>query len=80
MGTRKQDRRFLYRWMPTLENYFHYRNLDVSTVKELAKHWVPQVVKQFKKKSSHLVMDDIKDSIGELKHYRDTIFRLDLAP
>jgi len=71
-----QDRRFLYHWMPNLERYFHYRNLDVSTIKELAKHWAPAIAKQFKKKSSHLAMDDVKESIAELRHYRDTFFQL----
>lgn len=70
-----QDRRFLYRHMPKLERYFHYRNLDVSTIKELAKHWKPDIVKQFKKKSVHLAMEDIKESIAELRHYRETFFR-----
>lgn len=72
-----QDRRFLYRHMPKLEQYFHYRNLDVSTVKELAKHWKPEILKQFKKKSKHIAMEDIKESIAEMKHYRDTFFILD---
>lgn len=72
-----QDRRFLYRHMPKLERYFHYRNLDVSTVKELAKHWKPDIVKLFKKKSKHEAMEDIKESIEELKHYRGTFFLLD---
>lgn len=71
-----QDRRFLYRYMPKLEQYFHYRNLDVSTVKELAKHWSPEVARQFKKKSIHLAMEDIKESIEELRHYRETFFRI----
>ncbi len=71
-----QDRRFMFRTMPKLEQYFHYRNLDVSTVKELAKHWAPHIAKQFKKKSVHLAMDDIKESIAELQHYRDNFFRL----
>jgi len=71
-----QDRRFLFRTMPKLEQYFHYRNLDVSTVKELAKHWKPEIVKLFKKKSTHLAMDDIKESIAEMQHYHDTFFRL----
>ena len=66
-----QDRRFLARWMPTLETYFHYRNLDVSTIKELAKRWKPDLVKGLKKQSTHLAMDDIKDSIHELKYYKD---------
>jgi oligoribonuclease len=65
-----QDRRFMARWMPTLENFFHYRNLDVSTLKELASRWAPEVLEGFKKESSHLAMDDIRDSIEELKHYR----------
>ena len=69
-----QDRRFLHRCMPKLEQYFHYRNLDVSTIKELAKHWKPNITKQFKKKSSHLALSDIKDSIAELLHYKNTFF------
>lgn len=72
-----QDRRFLCRYMPKLENYFHYRNLDVSTVKELAKYWKPRIVSKFKKKSAHLAMADIKESINELKHYREHLFKLD---
>lgn len=66
-----QDRRFLWRYMPELESYFHYRNLDVSSVKELAKRWQPEVIKGFKKKSKHLALSDIIDSINELKYYRD---------
>lgn len=73
-----QDRRFLYRHMSKLEKYFHYRNLDVSTIKELAKHWKPDIVKLFKKKSKHIAMEDIKESIEELKHYRETFFLLEL--
>ena len=65
-----QDRRFLANYMPTLEAYFHYRNLDVSTLKELALRWSPQLAKGFKKKSKHLALDDIKDSIEELAYYR----------
>ncbi len=71
-----QDRRFMARSMPTLEAFFHYRNLDVSTLKELARRWSPEVYKGFNKDSSHLAMDDIRDSINELKHYRDTFIRL----
>lgn len=71
-----QDRRFLYRYMPKLEKYFHYRNLDVSTVKELARRWAPEVSKGFKKESKHLALDDIRDSIEEMKYYRDTFFKL----
>lgn len=70
-----QDRRFLVRGMPELERYFHYRNLDVSTLKELARRWAPEVLKGVKKSSSHLAMDDIKDSIAELLHYRSTFIR-----
>lgn len=66
-----QDRRFLYRYMPELEIYFHYRNLDVSTLKELARRWVPEVYKGFKKKGVHQALDDIKESIDELKYYRE---------
>ena len=71
-----QDRRFMARIMPELEAFFHYRNLDVSTLKELARRWAPKVEKSFKKKSSHLAMDDIKDSIRELEHYREHLFDL----
>jgi len=66
-----QDRRFLYRSMPKLEAFFHYRNLDVSTLKELAARWAPHVKDAFKKKNSHLAMDDILESIAELKFYRE---------
>ncbi|MBC6905824.1 oligoribonuclease [Saccharophagus sp. K07] len=69
-----QDRRFLARYMPRLEAYFMYRNLDVSTLKELTKRWYPDVP-GFSKKSSHLALDDIRDSIAELKHYRNTVLR-----
>ena len=65
-----QDRRFLYRHMPTLEAYFHYRNLDVSTLKILADLWAPAVKESFQKKGSHLALDDIRESIAELRHYR----------
>ena len=71
-----QDRRFLVRGMPQLEAYFHYRNLDVSTIKELARRWRPDVLAGVKKTSAHLALDDIKDSIAELQHYRDTFFKL----
>jgi oligoribonuclease len=71
-----QDRRFLYRWMPKLEAYFHYRNLDVSTVKVLAQHWQPGLVQQFKKKTPHLAMGDIKESIQELQFYREKFFHI----
>lgn len=65
-----QDRRFLVRYMPELANYFHYRNLDVSTLKELVKRWKPELMNGFNKKASHLAMDDIHDSIQELAYYR----------
>lgn len=71
-----QDRRFLANYMPKLERYFHYRNLDVSSVKELARRWRPQVLDGVKKSGAHLALDDIRDSIEELKHYRDTFFKL----
>lgn len=71
-----QDRRFMARLMPDLEAFFHYRNLDVSSFKELAKRWAPDVAKGYKKSGNHLAMDDIKDSIRELQHYRDTMMTL----
>jgi oligoribonuclease len=69
-----QDRRFLARWMPALEKFFHYRNLDVSTLKELAKRWAPDIASGFKKESAHIALSDIKDSIEELEYYRRTLF------
>lgn len=66
-----QDRRFLCRYMPELADYFHYRNLDVSTLKELVKRWQPKLINGVKKKSEHLAVDDIKDSIAELVYYRE---------
>ncbi|MBX2809989.1 MAG: oligoribonuclease [Cellvibrionaceae bacterium] len=69
-----QDRRFLAKYMPDVERYFHYRNLDVSTVKELAKRWQPSILNGVVKQSAHLALDDIRDSINELKHYRETFF------
>ena len=70
-----QDRRFLYRYMPKLEEFFHYRNLDVSTLKELARRWKPEALKGFKKSATHLALDDIRESIAELKHYRGTFIQ-----
>jgi len=72
-----QDRRFLAREMPELERFFHYRNLDVSTVKEIAARWRPELLAGLRKSSSHLAMDDIRDSIAELNYYRQYFFRLD---
>ncbi len=69
-----QDRRFLYQYMPALEAFFHYRYIDVSTIKELAKRWKPEALDGFVKQGSHLALDDIMESIGELQHYRKTMF------
>ncbi|PSL16323.1 oligoribonuclease [Marinobacterium halophilum] len=71
-----QDRRFLWRYMPEMEAFFHYRNLDVSTIKELAKRWKPSALEGFKKQGTHLALDDIRESIEELRHYRRHFFRL----
>ncbi|MCV2217820.1 oligoribonuclease [Thauera sp. Sel9] len=72
-----QDRRFLARWMPQFEAWFHYRNLDVSTLKELAKRWRPEVYAGVKKAGAHTALADIQESIAELRHYRDTFLRLE---
>jgi oligoribonuclease len=71
-----QDRRFMARLMPELEAFFHYRNLDVSTVKELARRWAPGIAEAFSKEGSHLALDDIRESVRELQHYRDHFFAL----
>jgi len=71
-----QDRRFLAREMPELEAFFHYRNLDVSTLKELAARWKPEILEGFSKKEAHLALDDILESIDELKYYRKTILTI----
>jgi oligoribonuclease len=70
-----QDRRFLARWMPALEDYFHYRNLDVSTLKELARRWRPEVVKGIPKEGRHEALADVYESIAELRHYREHFIR-----
>jgi oligoribonuclease len=70
-----QDRRFLARLMPELEKFFHYRNLDVSTLKELASRWAPQIAQGFQKSSTHLALDDVRESINELKYYRERLLR-----
>ena len=70
-----QDRRFLARCMPELERYFHYRNLDVSSIKELVNRWSPNIAGGFKKGSSHLALDDTRDSIRELVYYREYFFK-----
>jgi len=71
-----QDRRFLVKYMPRLEAYFHYRNLDVSTLKELAKRWKPAAYNAFKKQQAHTALADVHESIEELAHYRETFLRL----
>ncbi len=75
-NTISQDRRFLVRYMPKLEAFFHYRNLDVSTLKELAKRWRPAVYDAFKKQQKHTALADVHESIDELQHYRDGFIRL----
>ena len=72
-----QDRRFLAREMPSLEKFFHYRNLDVSTVKELARRWAPAVLAGVQKKATHLALEDIRESIGELRYYKHLFLRAD---
>ncbi len=71
-----QDRRFLIRYMPELSDYFHYRNIDVSTLKELAVRWKPQILKGFSKQNKHLALDDIRESIQELGYYREHFLNL----
>ncbi|EEI47637.1 exonuclease [Proteus mirabilis ATCC 29906] len=70
-----QDRRFLFRYMPELEKYFHYRYLDVSTLKELARRWKPEILEGFKKNNTHQALDDIRESIAELAYYRQTFIK-----
>jgi oligoribonuclease len=70
-----QDRRFLARLMPKLEGFFHYRNLDVSTLKELAQRWAPHIAQSFQKSSTHLALDDVRESIRELEFYRERLLR-----
>ena len=71
-----QDRRFLARWMPALEAWFHYRNLDVSTLKELCRRWSPELAAGVHKQASHRALDDIRESISELAYYREHFLRL----
>jgi oligoribonuclease len=71
-----QDRRFLYKYMPKLAEFFHYRNLDVSTLKELVKRWSPSI-ESFRKCGAHLAMDDVRESIGELRHYQENFLKID---
>ncbi len=70
-----QDRRFLAREMPSLEKFFHYRNLDVSTIKELARRWAPSVLAGVQKTATHLALDDVRESIAELQHYKSLFLR-----
>jgi oligoribonuclease len=70
-----QDRRFLARWMPALEDHFHYRNLDVSTLKELARRWKPELMKGVPKEGKHEALADVYESIGELRYYRENFIR-----
>ena len=72
-----QDRRFMYKYMPNLEQFFHYRTVDVSTIKELARRWNPSLLKGFEKKSRHEALADIYESIEELKYYREHFIKLD---
>ncbi len=74
-----QDRRFLAKWMPELENYFHYRQIDVSSIKELFTRWNPKILEGFQKKGNHLAMDDVKESIEELKYYRQFLGELNTS-
>lgn len=71
-----QDRRFMARWMPRLEAFFHYRSIDVSTVKELVRRWDPAVMSQYRKTSRHEALSDIYDSVAELRFYREHVFRI----
>ncbi|TDR72998.1 oligoribonuclease [Paludibacterium purpuratum] len=71
-----QDRRFMARWMPTLETHFHYRNLDVSTLKELCKRWKPEIARGVVKKGKHEALADILESIEEMRYYRDNFIKL----
>ena len=75
-----QDRRFLVRYMPKLEAFFHYRNLDVSTLKELAKRWRPEVYASFKKAQAHTALADVQESIAELAHYRSEFLKVEPPP
>ena len=71
-----QDRRFLFQYMPELEQYFHYRYLDVSTLKELARRWKPEILPGFKKQGTHQALDDIRESVAELAYYRENFIKL----
>lgn len=75
-NTVSQDRRFMFSYMPKLEQFFHYRTIDVSTLKELARRWKPELLKGFEKRSKHQALADIYESIDELKYYRETFIKL----
>ena len=74
-----QDRRFLYKYMPELSNWLHYRNIDVSSFKEVARQWSPSILGGFDKRATHQALDDIKESIEELRYYRDNLIKLDMG-
>ena len=76
LNTVGQDRRFMARWMPRLESFFHYRTIDVSSIKELARRWKPEAVTSFQKSTRHEALSDIQESIDELKHYRKTVLNM----
>lgn len=76
-NTVSQDRRFMFKYMPKLEQFFHYRTIDVSTLKELARRWKPALLKGFEKRSKHEALADIYESIDELKYYREMFIKLD---
>ncbi len=71
-----QDRRFIYRYMPLLADHLHYRSIDVSSIKELVKRWQPELLKGFTKKGTHLALDDIQESIAELRYYRQWVMKI----
>ncbi len=71
-----QDRRFMVKYMPELEAYFHYRSIDVSTIKELTRRWKPEILDGFTKKGVHLALDDIRESIEEMRYYREKVFTI----
>lgn len=79
-NTVSQDRRFMYLYMPLFEQFFHYRTIDVSTIKELARRWRPELLKGFEKQGKHEALADIHESIEELRYYREHFIRLDGAP
>ncbi|NVK58070.1 MAG: oligoribonuclease [Alteromonadaceae bacterium] len=71
-----QDRRFMVKYMPELEAYFHYRNIDVSTIKELVRRWKPEILDRFTKQGTHQALDDIRESIAEMQFYREKVFNI----